>query len=174
MKKIIATTLFGLVSALSAEPTCELMPTDLAKPAFFYVRFSAAEVTSPLPGLGIGYRRMAGNGAADISISGIGYDERKGGSSFVWTAPKASYLYYLKPEQKQSFYLGTGLAWGGVGSKHNRFVGLIPSFTSGYEFIRKSSVLGFTEINISQPALAVYQKGKFPTPIAECTVGIGF
>lgn len=151
---------------------------QVSKPAFFYVRFAAAEsdvarMGSVLPGLGFGYRRLAGSGAADISIGGIGYKEAKNGKIF-WTLPKASYLHYLQPDQKQSFYIGGGLAWGGLILNKDRFVGLIPSFTSGYEFVRKSSVLGFAELNISQPMLAVYKKGSFPGPVAELTFGIGF
>jgi hypothetical protein len=211
MKKSIATILIGLFSTIVADPTPDA-PVDAAskliigeavsdatsdlrfsikslseeaqvsKPAFFYVRFAAAEsdvarMSSLLPGLGIGYRRLAGNGAADISISGIGYGEKKNGQIF-WTVPKTSYLHYFDPDQQHSLYMGGGLAWGGLMSKENQkenhFIGIIPSFTSGYEFVRKSTVLGFTELNISQPALAVYKKGAFPGPIAELTLGIGF
>jgi hypothetical protein len=205
MKKSIATILTGLVSILSADPVTEaaeiaasvtigasladaasdikipeqpFQEPQVSKPAFFYVRFSAAEsdvsrMSSPLPGLGLGYRRLAGNGAADISVSGIGFHEKKN-SRILWTAPKATYLRYFNPDEQQSLYLGGGLAWGGLDSKDNHFVGIIPSFTSGYEFLRKSTVLAFTELNISQPALAVYKKGAFPGPIGEFTVGIGF
>lgn len=204
MKKFIGTILMCFASTLSADPSTlvpdvasgaiggavsgmvsELqVPTKpsfeerISKPAFFYVRFAAAEsdvtrMGSVLPGLGIGYRRLAGDGAADISISGIGYAEKKSGRIF-WAAPKTSYIHYLHPDQKQSSYIGGGLAWGGLDSKHQRFVGIIPSFTYGYEFVRKSTVLGFAELNISQPAIAVYKNGAFPGPIAECTVGIGF
>lgn len=132
-------------------------------------------MNSILPGLGIGYRRLAGDGAADISISGIGVAEKKNGKIF-WTAPRASYLYYLQPDQIKSFYVGGGLAWGGLesGQHQSDFVGIIPSITGGYEFVRKSTVLSFAEFSISQPALAVHKKGDFPLPIAELTIGIGF
>lgn len=128
---------------------------------------------SLVPGLGIGYRRSSGQGAADVSISGIGIAEKKKGR-FFWSAPKTSYIHYLQPDQKKSLYVGGGLAWGGVLSHGQEFIGIIPSLTGGYEFVRKTNILGFTEINISQPALAVYKKGAFPNPVAECTVGIGF
>lgn len=202
MKKLISAILIGFVSVISADlptnvaidiasraitgtvsgletPTRPLFEDGpITKPAFFYVHFAAAEsdvtqMHSLLPGLGIGYRRLAGDGAADISISGIGYAEKKN-SRIFWTFPKTSYIHYLQPDQKQSYYLGGGLAWGGLDSKSQNFVGIIPSITGGYEFVRKSTVLGFTEFNISQPALAVYRNGAFPGPIAECTVGIGF
>lgn len=195
MKKFLGTILLGLSSILSADivdPVLEMPSLNItsdfqappfeekpfAKPAFFYVRFAAAEnnITrpdTPLPGLGIGYRRLAGDGAADISISGIGYAEKNNDHLF-WTAPKASYIHYLQPSQKESFYVGGGLAWGGLRARGQNFIGIIPSATGGYEFVRKSTVLGFTELNLSQPALAVSKKGTFPGPILEWTVGIGF
>lgn len=205
MKKIVPIFLLGLISAVFADPTLadparEIASTSISevisiansdlieqpkpsfkefsfeKTGFFYVRFAAAEsMNSVLPGFGLGYRCLAGNGAADISISGIGHAERKNDKAF-WTVPKASYLQYLQPDQKESFYLGAGLAWGGLKAKSpgQEFIGIISSVTGGYEFVRKGSVLGFAELNISQPTLAVYSKGDFPLPIAEMTVGIGF
>lgn len=148
------------------------------KEGFFYVRFAAAEnnltyLTSIVPGLGLGYRRLSGDGAADISITGLGHKENKS-ARFFWTAPKASYLYYLQPDAKASTYLGAGLAWGGLSSKGQNFVGLIPSFTLGFEFAHRASFLGFGEFTISQPALSVTRKGAFPGPIAELSMGIGF
>jgi hypothetical protein len=149
-----------------------------SKQGFFYVRFAAAEKnlargSDILPGLGFGYRRLTGNGAADISISGIGISERKR-NRFFWTAPKASYIHYLTPDAQKSTYAGGGLAWGGIGSSGQKFVGLISHVTVGYEFLRKQGVIGFSELNISQAAIKVYQKGKFPGPIVECIVGMGF
>jgi hypothetical protein len=166
----------ALPSAFSFNPS--LPETEVSKQGFFYVRFAAAESdfihASPVvPGLGIGYRRLAGNGAADISISGLGTAERKSGNVY-WAVPKASYFRYLNPEAKGSLYLGGGIAWGGIESKNQKFIGLVPSATAGYEFARKSTVLGFSELNISQPTLSVYRKGTFPGPIAEAIVGIGF
>ncbi len=201
MKKLICTTLIGLTSILSADLATDValdlnthaitsvvsdvkMPVSaqekpINKSGFFYVRFAAAQsdfsqIDSLLPGLGIGYRRLAGDGAADISFSGIGRNERKNGRLF-WTAPKASYIHYLKPDQKQSAYVGGGLAWGGLDNgRSQHFVGIIPSLTAGYEFVRKNTILSFAELNVSQPAMAVYKKGAYPGPVAECTVGIGF
>ncbi len=191
MKKIINTILLSAASLLSADPIGGFISgrnSDFmsAKPSFeetaspklgfCYVRFVTAEsMNAVLPGLGIGYRRLAGNGAADISVSGIGIAEKKTGKIF-WTAPKASYIHYLQPDKKRSFYVGGGLAWGGLESRSrsSNFIGIIPSLTSGYEFVRKSSILGFAELNLSQPAVAVYRKGEFPLPIMELTVGIGF
>ena len=145
---------------------------------FVYVRFAAAESDlihrSPLyPGLGIGYRRLAGDGAADISVSGIGHAERRR-DRFVWTAPKVAYIRYFDPNATKSAYVGGGLAWGGVDAPENHFIGIIPNITAGYEFVRKTSFLGFSELTISQPALSVVRKGSFPGPCVEFSTGIGF
>jgi len=194
MKKYIFTSLIAFAAVVSADQSIilpaltseQMLPPNpllqeevpFEKRGFFYVRFAAAEsdltrMSSILPGLGIGYRRLAGNGAADISFNGIGRAEHRSGRVY-WSAPKATYIHYLMPNAKKSPYLGAGLAWGGVGAKHQHFVGIIPSVTTGYEFVRKSTVLGFAELNISQPALSVYREGAFPGPMAECTVGMGF
>ena len=86
----------------------------IARQGFVYVRFAAAEsdlihTSSLYPGLGIGYRRLAGDGAADISVSGIGHAERRR-DRFVWTAPKVSYIRYFEPNATKSAYVGGGLA----------------------------------------------------------------
>jgi hypothetical protein len=160
--------------------------TLIQKQGFFYVRFIAGEhsfAAAPVPGLGLGYRRLAGDGTADISFSGIGISEYRN-SRYFWTAPKASYYHYLYPNGKTSFYVGGGLAWGGVGGRHwddeddtserLQFIGIIPSATVGYEFAHKLSFLGFSELTVSQPVLAISRSGAFPGPIAELSVGMGF
>src|SRR3989344_3263399 len=186
MKKTIFTILTAVISSafadepaifpydLTSAPQLPPQETLVSKQGFFYVRFATAEgdltrIGSILPGLGIGYRRLAGNGAADISISGIGRHERKKGEIF-WTAPKASYIHYLQPDSQRSAYVGGGLAWGGIDTKDHHFIGLIPTGTVGYEFAHQSAILGFAELNLSQPAVAVYRKGVFPGPIAEASV----
>lgn len=166
------------LSDLTSIPTPPLQEMVVPKQGFFYVRFATAEsdlahVSPILPGLGIGYRRLAGNGAADISFSGIGRAEGKKGRIF-WTAPKASYIHYLQPNGERSAYVGGGLAWGGIKEKDHSFIGIIPSATVGYEFAHKSAILGFAELNVSQPAAPVYRKGFFPGPMAEISVGVGF
>ncbi len=165
-------------SDLKSLPNLPLQDIVAAKQGFFYVRFTAGEsdmihTSSVLPGLGVGYRRLSGVGAADISINGIGHAQRKSGR-FFWTAPKASYMHYLQPDAKKSPYLGAGLAWGGVDSRTQDFIGIIPSVMVGYEFVRKSVFLGFAELTVSQPALSVYRKGSFPGPCVEFSTGIGF
>jgi hypothetical protein len=193
MKKALFTALLASTT-LFAEPSLELSlpPLDLnlpitplipeeisiAKQGFFYVRFAAAEsdlirMSAIVPGLGIGYRRLSGTGAADILFSGLGRAEHKSGK-FFWVAPKASYISYVHPDATATTYFGGGLAWGGIVSKDQSFIGLIPSATFGYEFARKSTVLGFAEVNLNQPAISVFRKGEFPGPVVECTMGIGF
>lgn len=184
MKKIIFSLLAttgAFASPLNSPEGFEVIPDfsdSISKQAFFYVRFSTAEgdlmdVSSVHPGLGIGYRRLAGNGAVDISVSGLGYSQDSG-REFFWTAPKTSYIQYINPSNEKSFYFGGGLSWGGIKRKQRNFIGIIPNAMFGYEFFHKNSVLGFAELTLSQPAIAVYTKGAFPGPIAEVSIGAGF
>jgi hypothetical protein len=144
---------------------------------YIYIRFLTADadilqVNAVTPGLGLGYRRMVGDGAVDMSISGNGSDRFR---KAYWTFPKASYLHYLTADKEQSFYAGGGIAWGGVHNKKGKnFVGLIPHATVGYEILHKSSALGFTEMTLSQPAISLYHEGQFSGPIVELSVGTGF
>ena len=151
---------------------------NIEKTGFTYVRFAAAEdlpfqTDSLIPGLGLGYRRLTKNGAFDISISGIGYAEGSDHRIF-WNFPKTAYYHYFTPDEFQSFYAGGGLAWGGVVSYDQVFYGIVPSATLGFEMFRKSNTLAFSELCINQPALAVAHEGKFPGPIIELTLGMGF
>ena len=187
MKKIVFGTLMALIGVVSADPIADVPPVNLKigpsisveknnKQGFVYVQFSAADniVTNPesiLPGLGIGYRRLAGNGAADISVNGIGRIGSKWGS---WTFPRASYIHYIQPNAEKSAYVGGGLGWGGVSAKSRPFIGLMPNATLGYEFARREAVLGFAELTVTQPAIPAYQTGAFPGPVAELKTGIGF
>ena len=189
MKKLITIVLIS-ISALaysnqqtlqscreSLESKSNFLQESLSlKQGFIYIRFSTAEANYAggiHPGLGIGYRRLTGDGALDILISGIGYAEHKNHQIF-WSAPKASYIHYFQPESEKSLYAGGGLIWGGLSDKKNDFVGIIPTATVGYEFLRKNSILSFVELNLSQPAIKVYQRGKFPGPIIDASLGVGF
>lgn len=192
MKKIISTILMAAPVLAFADqpintlttisdlpvPNFPLQEPQIIKQGFFYVRFAAAErdvmhASSVNPGLGIGYRRLAGNGAADISFSGIGHSEHRNGR-ITWTAPKASYIHYLQPDAKKSAYVGGGLAWGGMKSHDQSFVGIIPSVVAGYEFAHNNTFLSFAELTVSQPTISVSQKGFFPGPSVEFSTGIGF
>ena len=150
----------------------------IARKGFVYAQFAVGENdlihTVPLyPGIGIGYRRLAWDGAIDISINIVGRI-RKREDRFFLTAPKVSYIHYLHPNAMKSAYIGGGLAWGRVSARGNDFIGIIPNFTTGYEFLRKTSFLCFSELTISQPMLSVEQKGSFPGPSIEISTGIGF
>jgi len=149
---------------------------SLPKMGYFYLRFATADTdmihsNAICPGIGLGYRRLAGDGAIDISINGNGsnhFDKN------CWNFPKLSYLHYLAPSGKQSAYLGGGLAWGGVDALKRRFTGIFANVTLGYELTHRAPFLGFAELNLSQPAVPLEHRGGFPGPIAELSVGAGF
>lgn len=171
------TTSYNEVPALVYED-----PTS-PKEGFFYFRFSTAgsdfnDPNSIHPGLGIGYRRLVGKGAIDLSFNGLGFEENRS-SEFVWSAPKISYVHYFSTSRSQTVYLGGGLGWGGIKKRDGnatgqKFTGIIPNLLLGYEFLHNSTALGFTELSVSQPALAVHTKGAFPGPSVELSFGAGF
>lgn len=186
MKKTLLTIVTLASASIFADQHIDIQtPTfvvpEIVKDSFFYVKFAAgehdiarAEKLSVLPGLGLGYRRLTNHGAADISVNGNGYSYEHKKENYFWTAPKASYLHYFSPHASQTAYVGAGLAWGGLKTGENKFVGIIPSATAGYEFARTDSILGFGELTVSQPALALAHTGIFPTPVAEFSMGVGF
>ena len=189
MKKTISTAIFTLASAFAfaSESSVAKTLSDLSierqasKPGFAYLRMAMADSQPTdkfqiIPGLGIGYRLMQGNGAIDVSTN---YSSAKGWKgeheSYFWTLPKASYIHYLSPASEQSAYAGLGMAWGELKTKDAReFSGVVPSATVGMEFLRKAPVRTFAELNVSQPAIARTVSAKFPGPIAEFSVGAGF
>ncbi|HSX37251.1 MAG TPA: hypothetical protein VLE95_00285 [Chlamydiales bacterium] len=197
MKRTITTAIFTTIAALgfAAEQNVAKTLSDLSldrnasrkvettaqKPGFTYFRFAAGESTPTssvqiVPGLGIGYRMMVGNGAIDVSAN---YSSAKGwkgeSDSFFWTLPKASYIHYWNMESDQTAYAGIGLAWGALTTKDDReFEGVVPNATVGYEFFRKSTFRTFAELNVSQPAIARTVSDAFPGPMAEFSIGAGF
>ena len=202
MKKKFATALLTLATALAfadeqtlTQPTYgQNLPTEkkLAisektslNKSYTYLRMGVTD-TYPtnsvqiVPGLGLGYRLSAGDGALDLSAN---YTRGKGltgeETSYFYTLPKATYLHYLAPTKGQSVYAGAGLAFGGMKNKEGtKFQGLIPSATVGYEMNRKTNFRSFVQLDVSQPAIAANltkAEGKgFPGPIAEISVGAGF
>lgn len=196
MKKTITTAILTATAALAFanEPSVKPLPdlsldrkapakTEMtaSKPGFTYFRLGAADshpTTSIqiVPGLGVGYRLKAGNGAVDLSAN---YSSAKGwkeeSNSFFWTLPKASYVHYMNASGDQSAYGGVGLAWGGLKTKDAReFEGVIGNATLGMEFFRKSAFRTFAELNVSQPAIARTVSTTFPGPVAEFSIGAGF
>lgn len=206
-KKLLTLATLALSFGFATEAEIELPKTSLplveaksllsekkeeASKSFFYLKMSAAD-TNPvdrfeaIPGIGLGYRLNAGSSAIDFSANyqkGPGYngDEK----AYTYTAPKATYLYYLSPEKGQSFYGGAGLAWGGIRARGNvdaenvkdrenqRFDGLIPSVALGYEMNRDQVVKSFVQLEVSQAALPTHLAGSLPKPVAEFSLGAGF
>ena len=189
MKKVLFSILTIATSCAFADEAPGVFPSSLPyqapklelvapKQGYFYLRFATAEsdlahsAGAVSPGLGLGYRRLAGDGAIDFSINGSGSSKF---TKSYWTLPKCSYFHYLEPHEKKSAYIGGGLSWGGVEpARRVHFVGIIPHATVGYEFAHKSALLGFAELNVSQPAIPLSHRGRFPGPIAELSVGAGF
>ncbi|MBX7066196.1 MAG: hypothetical protein K1X28_03090 [Parachlamydiales bacterium] len=158
------------------------------KKSFGYLRMGVSDTElnktdiQVLPGVGLGYRLVAGSSAIDLSAS---FNRRKTvsdeGREETWhyTVPKANYLYYLSAESNNSFYAGAGLAWGGVDTRNtdgdkSSFIGLIPNVALGYELNRTGTLRSFIQLDVSQPAIAAVKEGAFPKTFAELAVGAGF
>lgn len=203
MKKRFLTILFALVAAASLPTDTEAaeimtsndIPQDIkpvvlekinAKDSFFYVRMGVADAQAHqvpqftqgffIPGIGLGYRLGSDNSSIDLSANyTYGYADLKESRSYFYTLPKVNYLRYVSPKSKQSFYYGAGLAWGGIRNQEkSEFIGIIPNLSLGYEMNRKSNWVGFTQLDVSQPALAAYKKNGLPGPLAELSVGFGY
>ena len=198
MKKTITTAIFTVAAALAFadEPSLALplsandFPVEKklvvaektsSNQSFTYLRMGVIDsypTTSVqiVPGVGLGYRLNTGDSAIDFSANytrGKGYNGKE--TVYFYTLPKATYLRYATPAKNQSFYGGAGLAFGGLRTKEGtKFLGLIPNATVGYEMNRKGNWHSFTEIVVSQPAVAADLSGKFPGPIAEFLFGVGF
>lgn len=189
MKKTF--TIAALVAAIAAFASEPLLPkSDSRAPlgkemnekskSFFYLRMSGADSQpvdsiNVLPGVGVGYRLNAGSSAIDFSANmSRGRDDGK--KVYFYTLPKASYLYYLSPASSQSLYAGAGLAWGSMRNHDaKKFEGIVPSATVGLEMNRNSVLRSFLQLDVSQPAIAARKSdGKFPGPMAELSLGLGF
>ncbi len=175
---------FGQINAKPALPAIEERVTP--NKSFGYVRMGVSDSQLPkpddlqqvIPGLGLGYRLIFGASGIDVSASynrrNITADEVQV-QTFVYTLPKASYLYYVSPASNNSFYAGAGAAWGGVKTKDGReFLGLIPNVALGYEMNRNNMIRTFVEVNVSKPALAWTQTGDLAAAYAEASLGAGF
>ena len=198
MKKTITSMLLAAAALVNArEPTVSntmsnfsinaprIMEENTPKSGFSYFRVAAADSyptqsvksVQVVPGLGVGYRMAAGQGALDISAN---YSSSKGlnqtTDSFFWTLPKVTYLYYLNADNAETaYYAGAGLAWGGMETKNSRsFEGVIANATTGMEFFRKAAVRTFAEITVSQATIASSMSVTRPGPSAEFSFGAGF
>ena len=153
--------------------------------SFGYLRMGVSDsrlptdgVNTVIPGLGLGYRLTSGSSAIDISASFNRRETRTDEGkerTYVYTLPKANYLYYVSAESNNSLYAGAGLAWGGVTTSDEReFHGLIPNVALGYEMNRNAAWRSFVQLDVSQPAIAASQKGLLPKAFAELSLGAGF
>ena len=132
-----------------------------------------------LPGLGVGYRIVSGVSAIDLSAAFSRRDFRLGKTkeeTYVYTFPKANYLYYTAPLLKEtSFYAGGGAAWSSLKTNDGReFLGLVANLALGLELNRNAAWRTFFQLDVSQPAIAASQQGAFPRPFAEFSLGTGF
>ena len=193
MKMKFATALFSLTTMLSAEEALIEQPSS-ALPlevkavertpdlSYSYIRMGisdsdAIHSVETIPGLGLGYRYALSSASIDISAN---YTREFGESNYFYTAPKVSYLRYFSPAKEQSFYLGAGLAWGGLKKEDAaKFQGLVPSVTAGVELNRNTAWRSFVQLDVSQPAVAIsswnaYSVSDLPSPLAEVSFGLGF
>lgn len=130
-----------------------------------------------VPGLGVGYRLVSGASAIDFSASFNRRDTRTDTGkerTYLYTVPKANYLYYINADSDNSVYAGGGLAWGGVRTNEENFVGIIPNLALGLELNRKSTLRTFFQLDVSQPAIAAVKRGSLPKTYAELSLGAGF
>ncbi len=164
-------------------------PSEL-KQGLVYVRFLAADPSvftqyQVHPGVGLGYRRLKGSSAFDISATTGGHGGHRR-IAYTWSAPKVSYLHYVNPYADQTMYLGAGMAFGGVESRkevwdgfktkseHREFVGLLGHVTAGVELFRRDACVVISELSLSQPLVPANKpKGAFG-PSAELSCGLGF
>jgi hypothetical protein len=196
MKKVITTAIFTIATTLGfaqdaiplvqhnlvqVQPTPVLPVVEeksIFKQSFGYLKMGVSDSNlqyakiEMIPGFGLGYRIISGSSAFDISAAFNRRDvttEEGRERSYLYTLPKANYLYYLK-----SFYAGAGAAWGGVKTGGDNFVGLIANGVIGYELNRYGTLRSFVQLDVSQAAIAAVKKGALPKPFAELSVGAGF
>ena len=201
MTALLAATSCGLFAA-EQMPTTKELPLEV-KPKmadmqmnqsnwFSYVRMGLSDsrpnsMERVVPGLGLGLRYGLPVGALDVNASytGDNYFQKATKSYVFYTIPRVSYLYYISPKKEQSFYVGSGLAYGSLQStkaKTPKFFGLLPSVTLGYEMNRLQHWRSFVQLDVSTPAvstekfnpktwtLASLSQG----PVAELSVGFGY
>jgi hypothetical protein len=207
MKKKIAIMICAFASCMSFAqveyPTVDpaLNVSLTAKPrelkeGILYVRFMASDPSvftqyQVQPGWGLGYRRLQGVRAFDVTgmFSSHNNYKRKG---YIWSFPKVSYLHYLNPLSNQTTYLGAGLSFGGMETERktrtyfengqsyrsNRyergFMGLLGHVTAGVELFRREACVVISELSISQPLLASTRTKGALVPSAEVSCGLGF
>lgn len=197
MKTKIATTLFSIATVLgfaqeapivqpsSALPVAPAKVETTVRSSLFYVQMGLADAdplnkVQALPGLGLGYRVGGEKSSFDFAIKGTRQKDANGEETYFYTLPRVSYLRYISPTQAQSFYVGAGMAWGGVREAEGKvFSGLIPSLSAGYEMNRFQNWGSFIQLDVSQPAVSTreissWSWSELPRPVAEIALGLGF
>lgn len=198
MKKMIATIVCAFTSLGLFADTYQTFTPSLQhetesnelKKGLVYVRFLAADPSvftqyQVHPGVGLGYRRLKGSSAFDISATTGGHGGHRR-IAYTWSAPKVSYLHYIHPYADQTMYLGAGMAFGGIESRkeiwdgfaikseRREFVGLLGHVTAGVELFRRDACVVISELSLSQPLVPANKpKGVFG-PSAELSCGLGF
>ncbi len=201
MKMKLMTALFTAATAVgfAAEPiaTTNDLPLEVKQNLvdgkmdrnwFGYMRMGIAEsrptdAAQVLPGLGLGVRYALPVGALDLSASYTGVDAfAEEATSYFYTLPRLSYLYYMTPTKQTSFFGGAGLAYGGLKGKGDAsFSGIVPSVSVGYEMNRLENWRSFVQLDVSQPAFATLAERPFAKvasaslgPIVEFSLGFGY
>ncbi len=139
---------------------------------------SLGQTSSFLPVVGIGRRLECFNMGIDYSAT-LGYQKGLIGNNrsiFFYSIPKILCISFLDTSDTSSFYFGGGTSWGGVVNKNNKriFHGIMGEAAIGYEMQRNSCMRSFIELDLSQPLIAAYKKGQFPSPTLQIFFGLGF
>lgn len=122
-----------------------------------------------IPNIGIGYRQRAARVGYDSAIgySTIGYAHQLEGHLIA--------LYYLNPCQKNSNYLGCGVAGSGIFCNDGKSTGLLaPDFVFGKEF--KDCRRQFVEVHIEVPSFLFNRETTTPIyfPLMYLKYGVSF
>lgn len=199
MKRIILTSIALITSLLplSAEPyepyecypkhsPIDFYEEDCSRDAFTeidYLKLGGAIVTIKqnstfVPIIGFGRRCECSDMGVDYSAS-LGYARGMGGNTrsvFMYTFPKILALRFIDPCSNFSLYYGGGGSWTGIvnNNKKQTFHGVFVEAVIGYELQRQTSMRTFIQLEVNQGILAAYRKGKYPSPTALLTFGIGF
>jgi len=171
------------ISQLSADIFDDCNDDDDDYKEFNYIKIGGALTTigqkaSFMPVVGIGKRLECPDFGIDYSATfgyakGLATCER---SNFFYSVPKILCLSYLDPCGCNSFYWGAGASWGGLINKNSgqTFHGIMGEATFGYEMNRGRSFRSFIQLDISQPVIAAYRRGKFPSATGQLTFALGF
>lgn len=176
MKKTLLLLLTGLTFSLCADE--EPIETHHPVCAVNYIRLGAGSVDPSSegrigPSLHLGRRYETEENAVDISVNWV----RPSKDRMYISAPKVMYLSFLTPHCDRSFYWGAGLSLGFLrvdDVEEKKFDGLYAEGSIGYELLRRSNMRAGVQVDVSQGLLAFDEHGSYPSPVVECSLGIGF